>query len=272
MKRVWEFARLFSFLILPFLLVGCSTVTHPTTEDKLCTGTKRPYQVKGNWYYPQNHYDYEETGTASWYGDLFHGRPKSCGEIFNMHGISAAHKTLPIPSVVRVTNVKTGKNVKLLVDDRGPFVANRIIDLSKGAAIHLGIHQRGLGTVCVECLPEESKAFACFVAKYGRYGKDPSGKVWETIFRENFDYECSAPLPAPIKAIPPRRLQKRSVSSRMKSENRSLRTQPFQRPSGRKPRGKVMPVSARNDSNDETLREVEDLLEDTRNYMYRRVK
>ncbi len=111
-----------------------------------------------------------------------------------MHGISAAHKTLPIPSVVRVTNMQTGENVKLLIDDRGPFPKGRLIDLSKGAAIHLGIHDRGLGEVRVQCLPEDSKAFAQFVIQYGRYGRDPNGRTWEEIFREHFDQEgCNLP-------------------------------------------------------------------------------
>ena len=83
-----------AIVLFAFALGGCSTVTHKAAGG-LCTGTKRPYQVKGKWYHPQAHYDYEETGTASWYGQRFHGSPKSCGEAFNMHGISAAHKHSP---------------------------------------------------------------------------------------------------------------------------------------------------------------------------------
>jgi rare lipoprotein A (peptidoglycan hydrolase) len=258
-----------SLLLVAFALVGCSTTQVHKSDGKLCTGTKRSYQVKGSWYHPQEHYDYEETGTASWYGDRFHGSPKSCGEIFNMHGISAAHKTLPIPSVVRVTNVNTGKNVKLLVDDRGPFVDNRIIDLSKGAAVHLGIHQRGLGTVCVECLPEESKAFAKFVSKYGRYGRDPSGRSWETIFREHFDYEGCAPVPKPLKSIQPRRVQsKRPMQQREQNMERPRKAQPFQ-----KPRGKVIPISTRySEDEDVDQGEIKELLDKTRSYMERRVE
>jgi rare lipoprotein A len=198
-----------------FVMAGCSTVTEKA-HGKLCTGTKRAYQVKGTWYEPQDHYDYDETGIASWYGPRFHGQPKSCGEAFNMHGISAAHKTLPIPSVVRVTNTQTGKNVKLLIDDRGPFPKGRLIDLSKGAAIHLGIHDRGLGEVRIQCLPEDSKAFAKFVAQYGRYGRDPNGRTWEEIFREHFDQEgCTLPSTQSYAPSGPRlRVTKERASSR----------------------------------------------------------
>lgn len=175
-------------MLFAVVLAGCSTVPERAANGKLCTGTKRPYQVKGEWYTPQNHYTYEEVGIASWYGPRFHGQPKSCGEIFNMHGLSAAHKTLPIPSVVEVTNINTGTSVKLLVDDRGPFVENRIIDLSKGAATYLGICRSGIGTVHVKCLPEESEAFAQFVSQYGRYGRDPAGRSWEAIFHQEFGH------------------------------------------------------------------------------------
>lgn len=195
MKKIVGVLTFVAFALIALFLGGCSTTTGEKAHDKLCTGTKKPYKVMGSWYTPQEHYDYQEEGVASWYGPRFHGKPKSCGEIFNMHGVSAAHKTLPIPSVVRVTNIRNGASVKLLVDDRGPFVDDRIIDLSKGAATYLGICNQGLGKVHVECLPEESKAFAKFVAQYGRYGRDPNGRSWEAIFRERFDTDSSIPTP-----------------------------------------------------------------------------
>lgn len=246
---------------IAFVLVGCSTPVTQKANDKLCTGTKRPYQVQGTWYSPQEHYDYEEEGIASWYGPRFHGKPKSCGEIFNMHGISAAHKTLPIPSVVRVTNVNNGSSVKLLVDDRGPFVGDRIIDLSKGAATYLGICGKGLGKVRVECLPEESKAFASFVAKYGRYGRDPSGRSWETIFRQNFDVDDCTPLPKQLKTI----------HRAKRSQNLPSSVGVKQYPPVRRPSMKPIPVSRSIESEDEvTEREIKELLEDTRAYLGRK--
>lgn len=166
-----------------FLSSGCSTPTHKPAAD-LCTGTKKPYQVKGVWYHPQDHYDYEEHGVASWYGPGFHERPKSCGNKFDMNEFSAAHKTLPIPSVVEVTNIKNGKKLKLVVDDRGPFVGDRIIDLSKKAAQELGTHGSGLGHVHVKVLPEDSKALAHYLKQYGRYGRVPDGRTWADIYYE----------------------------------------------------------------------------------------
>ncbi|MDF3034384.1 MAG: hypothetical protein K0R76_1338 [Alphaproteobacteria bacterium] len=254
-----------AIILAAFVLAGCSTTVHEKAQGNLCTGTKKPYQVKGTWYTPQEHYEYKEIGTASWYGPKFHGRPKSCGEIFDMHGMSAAHKLLPIPSVVRVTNVQNGSTVKLLIDDRGPFVDDRIIDLSKGAATYLGLCNRGLGKVCVECLPEESKAFAKFVAKYGRYGRDPSGRSWEAIFREKFDNEDRISAPGLFQTIRPRRVQKnenwpgpRSVKSR----------QPFRRPAV-----KPMPVSDRSftlPEEDVSEKEIDQLLNETRAYLGRK--
>lgn len=243
-----------AIVLLAFVLVGCSTVGEQAVGT-LCTGTKKPYKVMGCWYSPQDHYDYEEEGVASWYGPRFHGRPKSCGEIFNMHGISAAHKTLPIPSVVEVTNVRTGTSVKLLVDDRGPFVDNRIIDLSKGAASYLGIHDRGLGTVRVKCLPEESKAFAKFVAQYGRYGRDPNGRTWETIFREHFERDCIS-APKSIKSLHHRQPHKHP-RVRPKRD-----FEPFRRAGA-----KSSPVFRRNQPESDIDREIEALLDDTEGHL-----
>lgn len=174
MKRLW------GFLVLA-LLVGCSGPKTKASKD-LCSGTKKPYTIQGVKYTPQDHYDYEEHGVASWYGPGFHKRPTSCGSIYDMHSLTAAHKTLPIPSVVEVTNVDTGKNLVVVVNDRGPFVDDRIIDLSKRAAQELGTHNKGLGKVRVRALPEESKALAAYLKQYGRYGIDPSGRKWDDIY------------------------------------------------------------------------------------------
>ncbi len=174
MKRLW------GFLVLA-VLAGCSTPKTKASKD-LCSGTKKPYTIQGIKYTPQDHYDYEEHGVASWYGPGFHKRPTSCGSIYDMHSLTAAHKTLPIPSVVEVTNVDTGKNLVVVVNDRGPFVDDRIIDLSKRAAQELGTHNKGLGKVRVRALPEESKALAAYLKQYGRYGIDPSGRKWDDIY------------------------------------------------------------------------------------------
>src|SRR3990167_3705959 len=98
--------------------------------------TSRPYQIKGIWYYPQPHYEYEEVGIASYYGggDVFHGRPTATGEIFNMNGLSAAHKTLPLPCIAEVTNLENGRQISIKVNDSGPFINGRIIDVSRRVA------------------------------------------------------------------------------------------------------------------------------------------
>ena len=110
----------------------------------------RTYKVFGKSYTPRHDPDYDETGIASWYGPKFHGRPTALGEPFDMHGMTAAHKTLPLNSLVRVTNLTTGKSMTLRVNDRGPFVDGRIIDLSKGAAVELGLLEDGLKRVRVQ--------------------------------------------------------------------------------------------------------------------------
>ena len=98
-----------------------------------------PYKINGKWYYPAINYDYDEVGYASWYGPGFHGKKTANGEIFNQNKISVAHRTLPLPSIVKVTNLENGKVLSFVrVNDRGPFARDRILDLSKEAAKELG--------------------------------------------------------------------------------------------------------------------------------------
>lgn len=149
-------------------------------EKKARKRTLRPYQIKGQWYYPKDDPDYDETGIASWYGEPFHGRKTAIGEIYNMNAVSAAHKTLPLPSYVQVTNLDNGRVLRVRVNDRGPFVHGRIIDLSRRAAQLLGFERQGVAKVRVavfggenfvmaskEITPEESKGVK----------KAPQGKI-----------------------------------------------------------------------------------------------
>lgn len=115
-------------------------------------GTLRPYTIRGRTYTPVIDEHYNEVGVASWYGDAFHGRPTATGEIYDMNGLSAAHTTLPLPSLAEVTNLATGESVVVRVNDRGPFVGDRIIDLSRGAADALGVRSQGLAEVRVRWL------------------------------------------------------------------------------------------------------------------------
>jgi len=101
---------------------------------------------------------YREQGVASWYGKDFHGKRTSSGTVYDMHDMTAAHKTLPLPTLVRVTNLENGRSVLVTVDDRGPFVKNRLIDLSFAAATALDIVRSGTGRVEVEAVPTRRAA------------------------------------------------------------------------------------------------------------------
>lgn len=160
--RNWRLFFIFKHsLVIPLLLTilsGCSTQqTHTPAPKK---ATSKPYNIKGKTYQPQEHFEYDETGIASYYGkrDGFHGKKTSTGETFQEHDLTAAHKTLPLPSVVRVTNMDNGRSLLLKVNDRGPFVDGRIIDVSSKAARMLGFYNKGTAKVRVQSLVEESIA------------------------------------------------------------------------------------------------------------------
>lgn len=116
-----------------------------------------PYKVLGRWYYPKEDYNYKEEGVASWYGPDFHAKKTANGEKYDMHALTAAHKTLPLPSIVRVTNLENGRSLVVRVNDRGPYARNRIIDVSKKVAQLLGFLEQGTAKVRVEVLEQESK-------------------------------------------------------------------------------------------------------------------
>ena len=129
----------------------------PKYEKRTRAGNPGEYEVFGKHYKVlAKSKGYKETGIASWYGTKFHGRKTSNGEVYDMYAMTAAHKTLPIPSYVRVKNVKNKRSVVLRVNDRGPFHQNRIIDLSYAAAVQLGIQKIGTGLVEVTALGYDS--------------------------------------------------------------------------------------------------------------------
>ena len=155
--------------LIPFFLLSCSEATFlvnsakriGTWGDEPIYKIGTPYKINGKWYYPAVDYDYEEIGIASWYGPGFHGKKTANGEIFDQNKVSAAHRTLPMPSIVRVTNLDNGKVLpKVRINDRGPFAGNRIIDLSKKAAQELGFVNTGIAKVKVEILENESREHA----------------------------------------------------------------------------------------------------------------
>jgi rare lipoprotein A len=118
-----------------------------------------PYQANGRWYVPAAEPGYEATGTASWYGPTFHGGRTASGEIYDQEAITAAHPTLPIPSLVQVTNLENGREVIVRVNDRGPFVADRVLDLSHGAAQVLGVERNGTARVHIRYLGPAPRHF-----------------------------------------------------------------------------------------------------------------
>lgn len=123
-----------------------STVRPPANGK---TGTMAPYQVGGIWYVPREQPDYDQTGVASWYGEQFNLKATANGEVFDLNQFSAAHTTLPLPSLVEVTNLDNGRKLVVRVNDRGPFVGGRIIDLSQAAARELGYERAGVAHVRV---------------------------------------------------------------------------------------------------------------------------
>ena len=142
--------------------VACIPEPEVTAEERSAIGNKSPYVVLGKSYKVlDDTRNYVERGTASYYGAKFHGRLTSNREVYDMYQFTAAHKTLPLPSFARVTNLDNGESVIVRVNDRGPFHDGRVVDLSYAAAVRLGITQRGTGNVEVRALqPGESNLLA----------------------------------------------------------------------------------------------------------------
>jgi len=152
------------------LVAGCSSskmdrataasVSNQSGKDTLSQGNYKvgkPYQIDDVWYYPAEDWDYDETGIASWYGPGFHGKSTANGESYNQNDLTAAHRTLPLPSIVEVTNLENGRSIRVRVNDRGPYARGRIIDLSKRGADLLGVSGPGTAKVRVRLVPDESQ-------------------------------------------------------------------------------------------------------------------
>ena len=137
---------------------GCQ-ILFPEKTKSPSAATSRPYSVRGTRYVPQQYSELNQTGYASYYGgkDGMHGCITCTGERFSMFAMTAAHKTLPVPSVIEVTNLENGKKVILRVNDRGPFVGDRILDVSSTAARRLGFYRKGHAKVRVRSLVKQSK-------------------------------------------------------------------------------------------------------------------
>jgi rare lipoprotein A len=135
----------------------------------------KPYKIRGKWYHPREDPNYKANGTASWYGDAFHGRLTANGEIYDMNNLTGAHPTMPLPSYARVTNRKNGKSVIVRVNDRGPYASDRLVDLSKRAAQLLDYTQSGTAQVRLEYIgraPVHGQDDEYLVASYRENGDD----------------------------------------------------------------------------------------------------
>jgi rare lipoprotein A len=153
-----RFSRPFA-LSLGLLLAACATPSKPPASASLPVPAKpgvpgvkigKPYQVFGVTYYPADDRGYDQVGIASWYGPTFHEKATANGEIYDQDDVTAAHKTLPMPSWVEVTNLDNGRTLVVRINDRGPFVDGRIIDLSRRSAQLLGVDRPGLARVRVK--------------------------------------------------------------------------------------------------------------------------
>ena len=142
----------FLILILPiFLLTGCFFSSPKTPTKKSGQATMRPYTINGKTYYPtQVKVGQKERGNASWYGPNFHGKSTSNGERYNMYAMTAAHKTYPMNTMVKVKSLENDKSIIVRINDRGPFVSGRIIDLSKEAAKRMDMLRKGTMKVEIE--------------------------------------------------------------------------------------------------------------------------
>jgi rare lipoprotein A len=171
---------------------GCASSPHAPAHRSVASSVERgyykigqPYEIDGVVYTPAEDWNYDETGIASWYGHDFHGKRTANGELYDMNQVTGAHKTLPMPSLVRVTNLDNGRQIVVRVNDRGPYARSRIIDLSRRAAQLLGFERIGTAKVRVQIMARESQALA-EAARQGQLAVDIAG----------IDPDQPPPLPA----------------------------------------------------------------------------
>ncbi len=154
-----------------------------------------PYQIQGTWYYPTEDYEYDESGIASWYGAQFHGRRTANGETYDMNALTAAHRTLPMPSYVRITNLENGRSLILKVNDRGPFAKGRIIDISRRGAQLLGFHDVGTARVRVQIMADQSRAIASRLKSKTQLAEASTPITVERLPKPDVKTEALAPPP-----------------------------------------------------------------------------
>ncbi len=184
------------------LLAGCAGRSSlPTAETAPHAGYKvgSPYQINGVWYYPAEDFSYDETGIASWYGADFHGKYTANGEVYDLNALTAAHRTLPMPSIVQVINLDNGRSIELRVNDRGPYARNRIIDVSRRAAQLLGFEGVGTAKVRVKILVPESIQAASLARRNG--GNMAVAEALPAVPRDSVTAVPLVPTPTPATRI-----------------------------------------------------------------------
>ncbi len=172
----------------------------PTSKEYGYYKVGNPYKVKGKWYYPKKQDKFEEVGIASWYGPSFHGEKTANGATFNAGALSVAHRTLPLPSVVKVTNLENNRSVIATVNDRGPFSKSRVADVSKRVAEILDFKNKGTAKIRIELLPDKTQEL---LASLG-YNPDNSTNKQQQVaanYTPTDDEVFSTPAPNPKIAL-----------------------------------------------------------------------
>jgi rare lipoprotein A len=203
-------------LVLGLILSGCAETTFVVNQSKGVAQAPvplskykvgNPYQVGGVWYYPAVDYNYDQTGIASWYGPGFVGHQTANGEEYDQDAMTAAHKTLPMPSLVRVTNLENGRQIQVRINDRGPFVNDRIIDLSRRGAQLLGMDGKGTAKVRVQVMAEESRQLALGLGAGEEGQPQPAAAPAPKVATQQLtSFPAAAPAAAPpaqVAAPPP---------------------------------------------------------------------
>lgn len=204
-------------------------IFEPPAEPTYKVG--EPYQIQGTWYYPTEDYEYDETGVASWYGAQFHGRHTANGETYDMNALTAAHRTLPMPSYVRVTNLENGRSLILKVNDRGPFARGRILDVSRRGAQLLGFHDNGTARVRVQIMADQSRAIAARMQSSAQLAQGGTPITVDRLPKPDVKTETlapppggaaapvvrPAPTPRPVAAAPDRDTAKKPVDNNVAS-------------------------------------------------------
>ena len=232
-------SRLFAAFSLCALLAACATTPSGEPSGAAAGGPTykvgQPYQVGGEWYYPKEDYSYDETGVASWYGADFHGQRTANGEVFNKNELTAAHKTLPLPTLARVTNLDNGRSIVVRINDRGPFSGSRIIDMSQRAAQLLGFEAQGTAKVRVQVLADESKAIADAMRHYGRGNEGPPAIATAELPPEQVAGASSAehafspsPVVPPLATAPVQSETLEPVRTNAATHEQLLKTKPVQ--------------------------------------------